>query len=338
MRRVLRGGGPIAAEYPLVFDPAFDGELIVAEEDGSPRAACALVVRELVLPDVRLQVGLIGSVVTAPAWRGRGLASRVLAHAEARGLERGCLATLLWADDPGFYRRRGYAEVGTERDFLLEPCASRGLPPPSGVRAARPGDAAAIHALYAAHLARVERDRAETRALLACPGMRVLVREGKSGAAAYACMGRGADLQGVVHEWAGAADDVAALARAHLEQHGRPIVVMAPPGASALEGALRSAGALASEGVLGMGKLLDLGRALELLELFAKGALASRVRGERAELSGEAGSLELDASALLAVLFAPRRDRSAVEELEAGVGVRAPRLPLAPFAWGLDSI
>ena len=60
-------------------------------------------------------------VATDPDHRGRGHAGRVLQQAEHLLAEQGCVLALLWADDPDFYRRRGWSEAGSEVDFVIEP-------------------------------------------------------------------------------------------------------------------------------------------------------------------------------------------------------------------------
>jgi hypothetical protein len=62
----------LAREYPLVFDPAFDGRVLALEENGHVRSACALLVRDFLGGKTRTRVGMIGSVSTDPDWRGCG--------------------------------------------------------------------------------------------------------------------------------------------------------------------------------------------------------------------------------------------------------------------------
>jgi len=88
---VMRAGAPIAAEYPLVFERGSGAAWAVIEDNGQPVSACALLPRELWVDGETLRVGLIGSVVTHPGYRGQGLASRVLQAAEQELQRRGCL-------------------------------------------------------------------------------------------------------------------------------------------------------------------------------------------------------------------------------------------------------
>ncbi len=348
LRRVLRNRAEFAAEYPLVFRSGFPGRLLALGERGEARSACALIARDFHLAGgLVLRGGLVGSVATDPAWRNRGLASRLLHEAEAALSAEGCAFALLWANDPDFYLRRGYCPIGVEHDFVVEGSVARALPRAEGVRELAPGDAAAVHRLYAAHPVRVGRAPEETEALLGCPGMRTLVLERAGAVVAYACLGHGADLRDVVHEWGGAAEDVLALVREQFERRfaraepGR-LYVMAPPGAQELRRGFAAAGAEPYLGFLGLAKLLDRGAVVRFLDerLRPEGglSLAETPEGTRYLIRGPARESWIDDDAVLALLFPVSEVREKVEELLVDFGLAPGRLPLEPFAWGLDSI
>jgi predicted N-acetyltransferase YhbS len=335
--------------YPLVFDREHPERLVVLEEAGEVRAACAILPREFALGEARVRAGLIGSVSTDAAWRGRGLGTRLLATAEAELARAGCLFALLWAEDPGYYLRRGYAPIGAEDDYLLVSELAEALPAPSGVRALRPEDVPALARLHAAHPARILRTPAEFAALLSVPGMTVLVRERAllphqpPVPVAYACLGRGRDLADAIHEWAGASEDVLALVRAHLERRfpGREpgaLFLMAPTSAGELGYRLLRAGAVSKRGILGLGKLLDRERTAAFLRERLGTQATVDVQGEKLELRGPRERAELDDDALLALILGAHDVRDEARRLLARLGLEKARLPLEPFAWGLDSI
>ena len=339
----------LGREYPLVFDPRFSGHTVELERDGAVRSACAVLVRDFHVAGRRLRAGLIGSVATDPAWRGRGLATELLAKAEAELRAHGCLFSLLWAEDPAFYLARGYVPFGAEDDFLLVSEMIPLLPEALGVRALAEGDAPFLRQLHAGHSAHVERSEAEFSALLETPGMVVLVRERAAAPGhpalpvAYACLGKGRDLADTIHDWAGATEDVLALVRAHLERRfgsgeTGALFMMAPPQAAELGYRLVSLGAVVRRGVLGLGKLLDLDAAASLLESFVGGEVAS-VSASGVTLRGPASGAELDLDGFQALLFGGAEVRSEVRSFLARLGFDgALPLPLEPFVFGLDSI
>ena len=354
MERVLRDGQPIAEEYPLVFRREFPGRLLTLGDEGEVRCACAILVRDFVVDGTRVRGGLIGSVATDPDWRDRGLATRLLIEAEAALQIEGCVFALLWAEDPGFYLKRGYGPIGTENDFLIPPALAHGLPGGSElgegvrIRAMQAADASAIHRLYERHPVRIARTVEETAALLGCPGMTILVLERGSEPVAYACLGRGHDLLDAIHEWGGEADDVLALVRAHLEQRelvsgdDGGLFLMAPPAATELNRRLVSLGALSKQGILGLGKVLDRTAAAALLDErlapLGSAELVEADDGRPFRVRGPKQEGHVDDEGALALLFSVAQVRGEVEKFLVEFGLEQAQLPIEPFAWGLDSI
>ncbi|MBI5364838.1 MAG: GNAT family N-acetyltransferase [Planctomycetes bacterium] len=346
IEQVMRDGRSIADEYPTVFGACASGGLVTVEEAGELRAACAIQPRDLVAGAARLRIGLVGSVVTDPAHQNQGWGTRLLAAAEDALRQDGCVLALLWADDRGFYARRGWREIGCERDFIVSRENVDALPAATDCRAANEGDACSIHALYLLHDRRVERLELETAELLHCPGMEVLVHEERGRVDAYACLGRGRDLPNVVHEWGGASDGVLRLLRAHVERRTArgiddELYVMAPGAHGEVQGRIALAGVPSAVGVLGMGKLLDAeGLARACAEVLGpRGVVRARAvdRGQ-VEFRGPRGLCVVTHDALLDIAVAARGERGAARELALALGVEVRDLPMNPFVWGLDSI
>jgi GNAT superfamily N-acetyltransferase len=345
IQSVLGEDRQLSREYPLVFGENARGETVSIEVDGEVRSACALIDREIVLPDVRVRAGFIGSVVTHPEFRGRGLAGRVLARAEETLAQRGALVAILWGDDQGFYTRRGYQPFGAEMDFALAPELVPQLPEPVGVRELDVEDAAALHDLYAAHPERVARELEDTRTLLDVPDMEVLVCERWGRVSGYSCLGRGRDLRDVVHEWAGDAQTVMMLVRAHMERRAargeeRDVYLMSPPSAKDLCARLTAAGGIVSTGILGLAKLVDpLGAAkLCAARLDRRGGIRVEAAGEKIAFRGGRGLWEGTPSEVLELLFAARGTNELSQIVARKVEGWGSALPLSPFIWGLDSV
>ena len=112
LREVWGAERDLVGEYPLVFGdgPRFHGAFgRVLGITAGERVAAALgyLERDLITPFGELRVALLGSVTTAPAWRGRGLASALLAEAEEWARRSGCVATFLWPTDGRVYSNAG---------------------------------------------------------------------------------------------------------------------------------------------------------------------------------------------------------------------------------------
>lgn len=347
LERVLRDGGSLAAEYPLIFEPEFQGRLLAIESEGDVRSACGVLLRDFRVGNLAIPGGLIGSVATDPLFRRRGLATRLLDQAERELAAEGALFALLWADSPGFYEARGYRPMGCEIDFVVDDDSVGRLPSIDGVRAAAPDDYGAIHRLYSRHRERVDRTSRETTALLSGPDIEVLVLQRAGDIVAYSCLGRGADLERTVHEWAGAAYDVAGLVRRHFERvrardDAEPVYLISPAGATELHRTLSEVGIPRHSGMVGLGKLLDPMAAATLLATLAgpEASLSVDTRSidePRITLVGPRGEAALGIQDLFDVLFSPERG-AATKALHHATGLALDELPVAFFPWGLDSI
>ncbi|MBM3977010.1 MAG: GNAT family N-acetyltransferase [Planctomycetes bacterium] len=329
-------------DSPLVLAAADDRNLLSIEEEGVVKSACAVLERTFICSDERLRVGLIGTVSTAPGERGRGRASRLLERAELELRSRGCAIALLWAEDPRFYHARGWRPIGAEDDYLLPPTLASRLPR-MDVRTATAADAPRLHELANAHPTRVERSVDEMRALLACRGMQTRVALEGERIVGYTCCGRALDLQGVVHEWGGEPHAVLALLGEELRgiSDQRPgLLVIAPADASSLREALGGFDVQPLRGILGLGKVLDRRLLAELLQ--RRVGTSARVECDAAAstvvLHGAIGGGDLSDDSLLTLLFSERGIRDDIETLGLAFGFDASRLPLSPFAFGLDGI
>ena len=255
MRSVLRPQGELVSEYPLVFGEGAPGQLLAIREGDLVVSSCAILKRDLLYSGGPTPVGLIGSVVTHPEARGQGYATKLLEFAEQTLRADGCEHALLWADDPVFYARRGYALDGREVDFLIDRTLGAFPATAMKVRAMCAEDCGAVHDLYCEHASRVGRSATETATLLSCPRMTVLVAELEGEGRSYLCFGRGADLEGVAHEWGGSPEGVMACLDELLVEN-ESVFVMAPGDPGVMGEHLDSIGALRAYGRLGMSKPL----------------------------------------------------------------------------------
>jgi GNAT superfamily N-acetyltransferase len=163
---------------------------------------------------------------TDPERRGQGLASEVLAAALA-ACDRQVEHVLLWAERPDLYARHGFVAGPPETGLAL---ARLPQPELAGVRPAEVRDHEALHGLHEQKPWRVQRSHTTMSGLLTTPGMATFVRERDGRVVAYACCGKGADLDLHWHEVGGADADVATLLAAALHAAGQTeAVLLLPP-------------------------------------------------------------------------------------------------------------
>jgi GNAT superfamily N-acetyltransferase len=193
--------------WPLLYRRDGDGEFFVATDGDRLLSHCACRLVTIHDGGDEIPVCLLGSVATDPDVRGRGLASEVLQaalHTLAADVDR----FLLWAERPELYARHGFVAGAEETCLWL---ARRPRTALDGVRTATIDDHAALRALHEQKPTRVGRSPRTMATLLTTPGTTTVVLERGGEVVAYACTGKGADLQGHWHELGGGDDDLALL-------------------------------------------------------------------------------------------------------------------------------
>ena len=205
-------GGCFFDDFP-VWDPARDtstsrvARMGVLDPEGSLLSMAAVRLATLSAgPSSHLSVAIIGAVATNERARGQGLASKTVASALQWATQQGAALALLWGDEHSLYRKLGFELCGEQ---ILAPLAFLKLPAlPTG------NDSESI----------LQLGRGWTPGLLEClrertGGIKLNVDDEGWLAAqknvewywlgpalkprAYAAIGRGIDMENIVHEWGG---------------------------------------------------------------------------------------------------------------------------------------
>jgi predicted N-acetyltransferase YhbS len=220
------GGEPgIAAEFPTLTGPENRARSSAIEIEG--RIAAHAAWRPLVLRSGsrRIAAAGIGLVATAPELRGRGLAGRVVAHCVEHALSEGAELAFMFGEHTPLYARLGFVRAGRERITRLEP---EPLEPGARITAGYPADARRLLPLLARHVLGAERSAADFERVLSVRDTNLHVLEAAGGPLAYCVEGKGRDLRGVVHEWAGEPAHVAALLRGVAARAREPLWLLSP--------------------------------------------------------------------------------------------------------------
>lgn len=342
MQDVLRGGRPLAAEYPLVFRDDSDGCIEVTEADGEVASTCAWLTRTLIFDDVAIPAAVVGSVATEEKFRGRGLATQTVQRAVDGAAEEGAALALLWADDSTWYQERGWVPFGTENVYVVEESNAFLLPDPVGVRPMEARDMVAVHDLYRQHRSHVDRTLEETRVAFTVPGMDALVTERDGQVVGYVCMGRGEDLQFVIHEWGGAPDAVLPCVTELWERAQavtNRIFMMVPETEADFLAYFRFVKAHGADGILALARVASTKAMADVFNQATPGEVNAVATSDNTiDLTGPAGTIRLTDHEILLALCPPRGDRRVTDVVETQTGVAMPNLPVQPFVWGLDSI
>lgn len=247
----------IAEEYPLALGkPNFHNIRVIRDGDQFLSAA---VMKPMIIKTLAglFKVGAVGSVVTEPSQRNKGLSHRILEECLTAAKDQGCDFAILWTDLYDFYRKLDFELAGKETSLLL----AETLPPPSQelrYECTAKIDPNAILRLYSTHSCGVVRNAEDIRKSLKIPNAKVFSAWSKDGKLkAFAVEGKGADLTGYLHEWAGEVEDLVSLFSFAQSQYNYALTVLSPSHAENLIRTLTALGAQKFEGVLGMIKILN---------------------------------------------------------------------------------
>ncbi|GAB2720964.1 GNAT family N-acetyltransferase [Paenibacillus thermoaerophilus] len=250
----------MAVSFPYIFSEAVQPFSFGAFDQGKLVSFFGFVPWTVRVGEARLRAFFVGSVCTDPAYRGQGIASRILERIVAFADEAG--ASLIFVSGSrSLYVRAHCYPFGRFRRYRLDGETAARLkrqPDADGyaVREAGPADLFAIHALSAARTVRFEADVNGLGALLkaqAVPSImkgeqRVYVAEAGKEVRAFAVVAAGAERTAVL-EWAGDPAATAVLAAdCALGIGGGAALELAVPGADLeLRRRLEDAGAEARE-------------------------------------------------------------------------------------------
>jgi GNAT superfamily N-acetyltransferase len=249
----------IADEYPLAIQGANLNNVRVIRDDKIFLSAAVMKPLVIKSPAGLFKVAAIGSVVTAPEHRNRGLSRQILDDCLAAGKAHGCDFAILWTNLFEFYRKLGLELAGTEISLTLPAHLKldETTEKPHFMQSDKV-DPEAILRLYSQHTTGSIRTIDDIRRFLQIPNARVYTAwDGANRLQAYAVEGKGADFSGYIHEWGGGVSKLLPLLGFALKDRSQRLTVIAPHHASNFVRKLILAGAKEHSGVLGMIKILN---------------------------------------------------------------------------------
>lgn len=220
------GGEGLAAEFPtLTAAENAQRSFAIGADDGTLAAHAAWRPVALRSGEQRIEAAGIGLVATAPELRGRGLAQRVVAHCIADALRAGAELAFMFGELTPLYARLGFARAGRERITRVDPAACARDP---RVATGCPDDAPRLLPLLERHALRAERSALDFARVLAVGGTHAYLLLERGSVLAYCVEGKGRDLEGVIHEWAGEPANIEALIRGVVALREEPLWVLSP--------------------------------------------------------------------------------------------------------------
>lgn len=248
----------IQDEYPLAIQSANLNNVRVIKENDQFLSAAVMKPMVIKSPAGLFKAAGIGSVVTSPEARNQGFSRQVLDDCLTAAHAHGCDFAILWTNLFDFYRKLGFELAGTE--VALEVPQNAKIDDASDLHfmASNKIDPDAILRLYNGHTTGCLRTPEEVRKYLQIPNTRVFTAwDQNNRIQAYAIEGKGADLDGYIHEWGGGVSKLLPLIKFAIQSEGRPLTLISPSHSVNLIRQLTLVGARETRGVLGMIKILN---------------------------------------------------------------------------------
>jgi GNAT superfamily N-acetyltransferase len=335
----------LAHEYPTALSTTnlsnirmiAEGEQVLAHAVIKP-----LIVRT---PAAIWKVGTIGSVVTHPDHRGKGLSTLVLESCLTEIKSQDCDLAVLWTNLFDFYRKIGFELAGSEISYSINKdlaCDNNGLRFLNSTKVSPE----LILKLYSQHSVQTVRSAEDVRKFLNIPQSSVYTAwDQHNQLVAFAVEGKGADLTNYVHEWGGAVTKLIPLLNFIRKEKKSDIKLIVPSHSVNLQLALQRQGLFGNEGFLGMIKII---RPESVLQKIKKAATAIAIHDlvlkheivsgqslytiglgdDKVTLTDEKDFVRLIFGPLPDVSFFKTQTRAKLERL----------LPMNLWLWGWDSI
>lgn len=334
----------IANEYPTAINPKNLHNIRIITEQN--KVLSHAVMKPLIIRSATsiFKVAAIGSVVTDSQYRNQGLSKKVLMNCLDEAKNQECDFAILWTDLFDFYRKIGFELAGSEVSALID----RELPAVEtqlNFLETNKVSAEAIYKLYAKHTVHTVRTIDEVRKFLQIPNTKVYTAWEKNGElAAFAIEGKGADLNGYIHEWGGGVSKLFALFNFIRKSKKQSFHLIAPAHSQNLITQLNKAGIAIHHGFLGMIKIIQFD------QLFDKINRATKCMGHhdfhisRKEDSfiitvGQESFNFQDEKLLTQLLFGPELPSEIFQSRESIFTDKLNNIfPLNLWIWGWDSI
>jgi GNAT superfamily N-acetyltransferase len=290
-------------------------------------AACTGVrMARLTTPVGGLPVALIGAVATQESYRGAGLASGLVSLATDWAKARGAAAVFLWGSEYSLYNRLGFELCGAQVMLPLDALTFPELPslPELPALKVQVGWDHAIFQRMKTRVGGLALAEVDERWLAAHRSVEWFWTGDGQNCDAYVAVGRGIDLQHIVHEWGG---DAPALKKLLSWLKGQR------PGLTIL-GAPWVLGQYGIDASRAQPEFLCLARVLDpeqVVKAFYPGAdFSARAEGDGFRVSSGQASQLYDLSQTARLVFGPN--------FETDGSVKRLTVPVPLWIWGLDAV
>lgn len=332
----------IVDEYPTALSKSQMHNMRVIIENG--QIVSHAVFRPMI---VKTPVGVfkaagIGSVVTSPDHRGQGHSTQIIDACLEAAAAADCDFAILWTDLFDFYRRMDFELAGSEVTVILD----REVGPTAGWKFLDSSKVApdALVRVFQQHSVSSHRSQEDVRLMLSVPNSTVMTAWEPNGRlAAYAVVGKGADLDGYIHEWGGSVSALLGLFSHLRTAQKRDLRLIAPSHATGVLSKLKEAGCPEHRGYLGMVRILKTDSLFSKVKRHARAIGISDLVLEEENgrfkfgYQGEIYSTDSKRD-LVQLLFGPEKPSQMGKFDPATAKILDRVLPIPLWIWGWDSV
>ena len=333
----------IAAEYPLALSELNRANMRVILEDNQVLSHAVLKPLYVRGPVGLLKAGAIGSVVTSTQHRNQGLSQKIMHDCLEVARSQACDFAILWTNIYDFYRKLGFELAGTEVSLVFDRDSKLDM---TGYRVVEGTQVSpeAILRLFNQHTVNSLRTNEDIARYLQIPNSTVYTLwDNANVLQAYAVEGKGADLNGYIHEWGGGVSKILMLLGHIRNKRGKTVTLIAPKHS---QGLLRKAAELkipSHEGFLGMIKIIHATQLFSKIKKYARNMgvadLVLEHRDGMYYMGSSANVFRTDSeNDIVRLLFGPAKASDLAEFDAKTKEILEKVFPLPLWIWGWDSI
>lgn len=266
----------IHEEYPIVLATSQNKEKssFILEKNSRVVSHANLWIRKVATPQnhSNITIGLIGNVATDPAYQGNGYMKKLIDWVCNRAQSIKLDALILWSDLGKFYHKLGFKSLGVEVRYFFEKVHNISENNPLFALSGNDlTNEISEHLLsLRPQTATLSRSSTEFRSLAGIPNTTIIVNDPKN-IQFYLIIGKGADFNGVIHEWGGQPTQLMSGIGYILEQLPMTILLSPLKIEQAYESQFTAAASKAEKHHMALAKILNRDVEKELESLFVWG-------------------------------------------------------------------